>query len=368
MNSRQSHSTRRFTVWFAAGLCSAALAGCGHSGRSFLARLPGGGHDTGHTSAGIPDVPSSGSPAGRTRTGVLTRDPFLDQGPLDSPVTAELEQVSGTVTEPAGAGAPPGSEGLAYLDRQLERLEATLSAQGGQHVRPIPSPRRESAVPLAARSTPSTAPSTVPDPRTMFEHLARREASVMEELAPSPRAGQSHLSMIVDSHVVPPRLGHRSGRFSSVPAPAAGAPDFLGIENHAAGGTGQGVPVPLPTQPLFATADPPTPPGFDSSEDDDESPELLPAIEVRLDVDAPPPPAPDVGGLWRRQADHPLPVTRRPGDKAPRALEPIEFGEQPETAATSNLSRFRGPLIIVLGLLLVAGAAAGMRRPAGRRA
>jgi hypothetical protein len=200
----------------------------------------------------------------------------------------------------------------------------------------------------------------------------------LEELQPSPGAHRSHLARIVDSDLVPRRGRERSGVLNGPAAMARIQPDFLGMETPAASTrpdslrtamAGSAMPPIMPSPGLEPS--PTDPPGNLHSSDqgslEHQRSETLPAIEIAANADAPAPAAPAVGGDWRLEPNRPRLADPRNADTTPRTLEAIDFGNRSEPRHTPALVRFRGPLVIGFGLLLVLFAGVAIRRQAAAR-
>jgi hypothetical protein len=333
----------------------------------------------------------------------LTRDPFLESPDLASAASRPADRRAGGAavaatsprrTVPNGT-QPRAADGLGYLDRQLERLDAAMREAAGEDVRAVAWLDGED---LQVAQGPEQA-----DPRAMFDQLARRESSLpgiapvhpgpsltmdalpppfaearsgMEELQPSPDAHASHLARIVDSNLVPRRGYEQPGDPGPREAMPRIQPDFLGVE-AAVSEAPPGAPSTAmvgPEVPHVAgdfleqsPFEPPLSRHSSGARGFEDEPETLPALDVAMNVDAPAPSAPLVGNAWSPPPNRAAFSPSRASRETPRTLAAIDFSKQSPAAPAPALARFRGPLIVVFGLLLVLFAGAAIRRQAAAR-
>lgn len=413
---------RQLTSCLALAVACSVLSGCGQNSRTFLARLAGKPADAGHTLAGPGSMPrqATGTPDENAHPHLI-RDPFLGQTRAGAIFQAAGQREDERSHDRGAAGrestgdtasmTPPDQR--AYLDGQLERLAAAMQ-EAPPRVPPQPEAKLEYPWAFGDPHTGHSTPVSPEELRRRFEQLASREpvgagsrgwtsggraagadrsvrpndafGSVPEELAPAPDSGESHLAMIVDTQLVPPRSRRRwsaagdrgVAEFAAGPAfptlpgdRRPQSPETTGpadaSRRSADAGFGRTASAPVLSrqfereQPVDKSADEAT---------------VLPAIELAMNVDAPGPAAPQVAnagsaagkrsGTWRGPSDHAYRGSHAV-DSTPRTLKPVEFGNRPASRDGAALSWFPGWLALVLGGLLVLLAGTALRRGAFRR-
>ena len=406
MIRRDSNKSSQRTILAGIALACAILPGCGQSTRNFVARLSGATSEIGHTlvTPALRVMPGGAddAPASAESNPHLIRDPFLAPasnefvGPAGEHAYRRSADVPAAVESPRREGE--GTDRLAYLDRELERLAAAMETGA---------PRVSSAPEWARQAAPfDAAPERAaePDPAELqgrFDELASREVptrnvalnhlathtsggggSVPEDLASSPDPGESHLSMIVDSARLPARVREwsraveremttGSSPTSVLPDVTAGPPQQPRLPARPTAGDELDVrQAMLDDGTDQRPAAPPAPPILDF---DTEGTTELPSIELAMSFDAPGPAAPHLDASvsagyesrtsgWRGHADRNDSAATGSADAAPRTLPEINFARRASPVREPVLSRFRGPLAIGLSLLLVLFAGAAFRR------